>query len=119
MLRVAGRATEPALWCHELAPRVPVSKGVDWNAVDIGRLQGMRCPACHGALAGGLMRQVEATARRCVVVVSCPGCGAESLAILEDRPGRPARAPIDVDDVRSAHELLASHDWRVSELFAA
>jgi hypothetical protein len=92
---------------------------MDWSAVDVERLQDMRCPSCHGVLAGGLMRQVERSARRCVVVVACPGCGAESLAILEDRAGRAVSAPIDVDDVRRAHELLASHDWRVSELFAA
>ena len=91
---------------------------MDWSAVDVERLQDMRCPACRGTLAGGLMRQVEWSARRCVVVVACPGCGAESMAILDDRGGR-QRAPIDVDDVRRAHELLAAQDWRVSELFAA
>ena len=93
--------------------------GMDWNALDVERIREMRCPSCRGRLGGGLMRQVESSARRCVVVVSCPGCGAESMAILEDRGGRPARAPIDVDDVRRAHDLLAEHDWRVSELFAA
>jgi hypothetical protein len=92
---------------------------MDWSAVNTERLQDMRCPSCKGTLAGGLMRQVEWSARRCVVVVSCPGCGAESMAILDDRIGRAARPPIDVDDVRRAHELLAEHDWRVSELFAA
>jgi hypothetical protein len=92
---------------------------MDWNTVDVERLQDMRCPSCRSSLAGGLMRQVEATPRRCVVVVSCPGCGAESMAILEDRSRRTGRPPIDVDDVRRAHELLAAQDWRVSELFAA
>jgi hypothetical protein len=93
--------------------------GMDWSAMDVERLADMRCPSCRGTLGGGLMRQVEWSARRCVVVVSCPGCGAESMAILEDRAGRRARPPIDVDDVRRAHDLLAAHDWRVSELFAA
>jgi hypothetical protein len=118
MLRVGGRATERA--------RVPVAgtaracgMGMDWSAMDVERLADMRCPSCRGTLGGGLMRQVEWSARRCVVVVSCPGCGAESMAILEDRAGRHARAPIDVDDVRRAHDLLTAHDWRVSELFAA
>lgn len=91
---------------------------MDWSTVDVERLQEIRCPSCRGALAGGLMRQVERSARRCVVVIACPGCGAESMAILDDRAGR-QRPPIDVDDVRRAHELLAEHDWRVSELFAA
>ena len=92
---------------------------MDWSAMDVERLADVRCPSCRGALGGGLMRQVEWSARRCVVVVSCPGCVAESMAILEDRAGRRARPPIDVDDVRHAHDLLAAHDWRVSELFAA
>ena len=64
------------------------------------------------------MRQVESSTRRCVVVVSCPDCGAESMAILEDRPA-PMRVPIDVDDVIRAHELLAAQEWRLCELFAA
>src|SRR5438067_111318 len=59
---------------------------MDWNAVDVERLAEMRCPSCHGTLGGGLMRQVEWSARRCVVVVSCPGRGSESMAILEDHP---------------------------------
>ena len=118
MLRVGGRATERAR-----VPRAGTARacgtGMDWSAMDVERLADMRCPSCRGTLGGGLMRQVEWSARRCVVVVSCPGCGAESMAILEDRAGRRARPPIDVDDVRRAHDLLAAHDWRVSELFAA
>lgn len=42
------------------------------------------------------------------------------MAILEARRQRQAtRAPIDVDDVRKAHDLLTQRDWQVSELFAA
>jgi hypothetical protein len=42
------------------------------------------------------------------------------MAILEARPPRSTtRAPLDVEDVRRAHELLAERDWQVSELFAA
>lgn len=93
---------------------------MDWNLVDVERLNGMRCPSCRGELAGGLMRQVEWTARRCVVVVSCPGCSAECMAILETRlPTLSRGIPIDVDDVRRAHELLESRDWQVDQLFAA
>ena len=93
--------------------------GVDWRLVDVDRLEGVRCPSCHGELAGGLMRQVEWTARRCVVVVVCPACGAECMAILEARLPRPLAAPIDVEDVRRAHDLLDARDWQVEELFAA
>ena len=93
---------------------------MDWSLVDTERLNGMRCPSCHGELVGGLMRQVEWTARRCVVVVACPGCGAECMAILETRPPRlPTKPPLDVDDVRRAHDLLESRDWKVEQLFAA
>jgi hypothetical protein len=93
---------------------------MDWGVVDIARLQGMRCPSCRGVLTGGLMRQVEWSARRCVVVVVCPACMAECLAILDTRLPRATVIPaLDVDDVRRAHDLLAARDWQVSELFAA
>lgn len=88
--------------------------------MDVDRLQGMRCPSCRGLLGGGLMRQVEWSVRRCVVVVACPECGAECMAILEARlPRLATMAPIDVDDVRRAHDLLQSRDWQIEELFAA
>jgi hypothetical protein len=92
---------------------------MDWSTLDAQRIQDMRCPSCRASLGGGIMRQVEWSALRCVVVVLCPRCGAESMAILESRPARDGRPPLDVDDVIRAHELLAAHDWRVSELFAA
>ena len=93
---------------------------MDWSVIDVERLQVMRCPSCHGVLAGGVMRQVEWSTRRCVVVVVCPGCSAECMAILEARlPQLVARPALDVDDVRKAHDLLAQRDWKVSELFAA
>jgi hypothetical protein len=93
---------------------------MDWGHVEIDRLQGMHCPSCQRGLGGGIMRQVEWSARRCVVVVVCPNCKSECMAILEARSPRPvARAPIDVEDVRRAHELLAERSWQVSELFAA
>ena len=31
----------------------------------------------------------------------------------------PEGSPLDVEDVRHAHELLAERNWQVSELFAA
>jgi hypothetical protein len=106
VVRAAGTATA----------RAP---GVDWSVVDVGRLQVMRCPSCQRALGGGLMRQVEWSVRRCVVVVVCPNCRAECLAILEARLPRIARPPVDVEDVRRAHDILAQRDCKVSELFAA
>ena len=93
---------------------------MEWGLVEIDRLQGMRCPTCQRGLGGGLMRQVEWSTRRCVVVVVCPNCKSECMAILEARPQRfNTRAPLDVEDVRRAHELLAERDWQVSELFTA
>lgn len=93
---------------------------MDWGHVETGRLQGMRCPSCRRGLGGSLVRQVEWSARRCVVVVVCPSCSAECLAILEARATRSVvRPPIDVEDVRRAHELLAARSWQVGELFAA
>jgi hypothetical protein len=93
---------------------------MEWGLVGIERLQGMRCPSCQHGLGGGLMRQVEWAARRCVVVVICPNCRSECMAILEARmPRLAAPAPIDVEDVRRAHELLAERNWQVSDLFAA
>lgn len=42
------------------------------------------------------------------------------MAILDARiPRIGPRPPIDVEDVRRAHELLVERDWLVSELFAA
>ena len=94
--------------------------GMDWSVIDVERLQIMRCPSCQRGLGGGLMRQVEWSARRCVVVVVCPNCRAECMAILEARlPQLVGRPPLDVDDVRRAHDILAKRDWKVSELFAA
>ena len=93
---------------------------MDWGLVEIDRLQGMPCPSCQRGLGGGLMRQVEWSTRRCVVVVVCPNCKAECMAILEARSaGALTRPSIDVEDVRRAHELLAERNWQVSELFAA
>jgi uncharacterized protein YbaR (Trm112 family) len=93
---------------------------VDWGLVETDRLQRMRCPSCRRSLGGGLMRQLEWSARRCVVMVVCPSCRRDCLVVLEVRaPRAEAPAVIDVDDVRHAHELLAERDWRVSELFAA
>ena len=66
------------------------------------------------------MRQVEWSTRRCVVVVVCPNCRSECMAILEARMPRVAAKPaIEIEDVQRAHELLAQRDWRVSDLFAA
>ena len=94
--------------------------GMDWSVIDVERLQVMRCPSCQRGLGGGLMRQVEWSARRCVVVVVCPNCRAECMAILEARlPQLVTRPPLDVDDARKAHDALAKRDWKVSELFAA
>lgn len=63
------------------------------------------------------MRQVERTTRRCVVVVVCPTCGAESMVVLETSGMRRATMPpIDVDDVRRARDALARAE-RVSDLF--
>lgn len=93
---------------------------MDWGLIEVDRLNGMRCPACQRGLAGGLMRQVEWSSRRCVVVVVCPNCRSECMAILEARlPRLAAVPPLDIEDVRRAHELLSQRDWRVNELFAA
>ena len=74
---------------------------VDWGLIEIDRLNGMRCPSCQRGLGGGLMRQVEWSTRRCVVVVVCPNCRSECMAILEARMPRVAAKPaIDIEDVR-------------------
>ena len=64
------------------------------------------------------MRQVEWTARRCIVVVACPNCNADSMIVLETSGVRRSAPPIDVDDVRRAHDALA-RPVRVSDLFPA
>jgi hypothetical protein len=91
---------------------------MDWSLVDVDRLAKLACASCERGLAGGLMRQVEWTTRRCIVVVSCPGCGEESMVVLETTGTRRTPPPIDVDDVRRAHDALA-HAGRVSDLFPA
>jgi hypothetical protein len=41
------------------------------------------------------------------------------MAILDARTsGLGRRPPLDVEDVRRAHELLSERDWQVNELFA-
>jgi hypothetical protein len=89
---------------------------VDWSLVDTDRLA-LTCPSCERGLAGGRMRQVEWTTRRCIVVVACPNCTAESMVVMETRGGRRTSTPIDVDDVRRAHDALA-RAGRVSDLFS-
>lgn len=90
---------------------------MDWSMVDTERLAKLACPSCQRGLAGGLMRQVEWTTRRCIVVVACPTCSADSMVVLETSGMRHATMPpIDVDDVRRAHNALASAE-RVSDLF--
>lgn len=64
------------------------------------------------------MRQIEWSSRRCVVVVACSNCRAESMVVLEASALRRAAPPIDVDDVRRAHDVLA-RVGRVSDLFPA
>jgi hypothetical protein len=91
---------------------------VDWSLVDTERVAKLACPSCQRGLAGGLMRQVEWTTRRCIVVVVCPSCSADSMVVLETSAmGRAPALPIDVDDVRRAHDALARAE-RVSDLFA-
>lgn len=89
---------------------------VDWSLVDAERLARLACPSCQHGLAGGLMRQVEWTARRCIVVVACPTCRADAMVVLETSGTRRTAPPIDVDDVRRAHDALA-RAGRVSDLF--
>ena len=91
---------------------------MDWSLVDADRLARLACPSCQRGLAGGLMRQVEWTTRRCIVVVACPNCNAESMVVLETSGTRRTAPPIDVDDVRRAHEAL-SRAGRMSDLFPA
>jgi hypothetical protein len=95
------------------------SQVVDWSLVDVDRLAKLACPSCQRGLAGGLMRQVEWTTRRCIVVVACPSCNADSMVVLETSGQRRSAPPIDVDDVRRAHEALSRAAVRVSDLFPA
>jgi uncharacterized protein YbaR (Trm112 family) len=89
---------------------------MDWSLVDTERLAKLACPSCQRGLAGGLMRQVEWTTRRCIVVVACPTCSAESMVVLETSGIRRTAPPIDVDDVRRAHDALM-RAGRMSDLF--
>jgi hypothetical protein len=92
--------------------------GMDWSEVDLQRLARLACPMCGRPLSGGLMRQVERGQRRCVIVVGCANCGGESMAVLDAKPRLAAPAPIDVDDVRAAHEMLTRNS-HVADLFVA
>ncbi len=92
---------------------------MDWGLVDLARLARLACPICRRSLAGGLMRQVEWGIQRYVIVVGCRNCGNESMAVLESKGRRNAVPPIDVDDVRAAHEMLTRRDWHVDDLFVA
>jgi uncharacterized protein YbaR (Trm112 family) len=89
---------------------------MDWSLVDTERLGKLTCPSCQRGLAGGLMRQVEWMSRRCIVVVACPTCSAEAMVVLETSATHRTAPPIDVDDVRRAHDMLA-RAGRVSDLF--
>ncbi len=90
---------------------------MDWSLVDTDRLAKLACASCQRGLAGGLMRQVEWTTRRCIVVMACPSCSTESMVVLETSGIRRATTPsIDVDDVRRAHDALARAE-RLGDLF--
>jgi uncharacterized protein YbaR (Trm112 family) len=89
---------------------------MDWSLVDVDRLAKLACPSCQRGLAGGLMRQLEWTTRRCIVVVACPSCSSDSMVVLETSGARRVAPPIDVDDVRRAHDAL-ERAGRVSDLF--
>jgi uncharacterized protein YbaR (Trm112 family) len=89
---------------------------MDWSLVDTERLAKLACPSCQHGLAGGVMRQVEWAARRCIVIVACPTCSAEAMVVLETNAAHRTEPPIDVDDVRRAHDALA-RAGRVSDLF--
>jgi len=90
---------------------------MDWSLVETDRLENLACPICQRGLAGALTRQVEWTTRRCIVVVACPSCRAESIVVLETSGLRRTPPPIDVDDVRRAHEALA-RAVRLRDLFS-
>ncbi len=92
---------------------------MDWGLVDLTRLARLACPTCGRPLTGGLMRQVEWTPRRCIVLVTCRNCDSESMAVLDSKPDRGWVPPIDVDDVRAAHEMLERKTWHVDDLFVA
>jgi hypothetical protein len=91
---------------------------MDWSLVDTDRLADLACPTCQRGLAGGHMRQVEWSSRRCIVVVACANCRSESMIVLDASAVRRSAPPIDVDDVRRAHDALA-RAGRVSDLFPA
>jgi uncharacterized protein YbaR (Trm112 family) len=120
MTNVRSRRPTPSLFANlsgEQAGTLPASSHVmDWSLVDVDRLAKLACPSCQRGLAGGLMRQVEWTTRRCIVVIACPNCNSESMVVLETSGTRRAAPPIDVDDVRLAHDALA-RAGRVSDLF--
>jgi uncharacterized protein YbaR (Trm112 family) len=102
---------------EQAGTRSAFALAMDWSLVDTDRLAKLACPSCQRGLAGGLMRQVEWTTRRCIVVVACPNCNGESMVVLETSGiRRTAPPPIDVDDVRRAHEALARAE-RMSDLF--
>jgi len=101
---------------RQAGTRSAFSWAVDWSLVDTERIAKLACANCQHGLAGGVMRQVEWTTRRCIVVVACPTCSAESMVVLETSGLRRAVPPIDVDDVRRAHDALARVE-RVSDLF--
>jgi hypothetical protein len=89
---------------------------MDWSLVDTERIAKLACANCLHGLAGGVMRQVEWTARRCIVVVACPTCSADSMVVFETSGLRRAAPPIDVDDVLRAHAALGRVE-RVTDLF--
>ena len=101
---------------EQAGTRTALFCGVDWSLVDTERLAKLACASCQHGLAGGVMRQVEWTTRRCIVVVACPTCSAESMVVLETSGLRRAAPPLDVDDVRRAHDALALVK-RVGDLF--
>jgi hypothetical protein len=107
-----------SLWGEQAGTPPALPSVMDWSLVDVDRLAKLACPSCQRGLAGGLMKQVEWTTRRCIVVVACPNCSSESMVVLETSGMRRTAPPIDVDDVRRAHNALA-HAGRVSDLFPA
>src|SRR4029079_7692973 len=81
--------------------------GMDWSLVDTERLATLACASCQHGLAGGVMRQVEWTTRRCIVVVACPTCSAESMVVLERSGLRRRGATMTVDEKGRHQNALA------------
>lgn len=96
-----------------------MERGLAWLDAMVGVI---RCASCRALYTREDLRVVGQREGYVFVRCECHSCRREGIAVVlvEVAPTeRPGRRTITVDDVLSAHEILAGYDGNAEGLFAA